>query len=69
MKLYSPDKSLLIEVRAIKPTDDGIIVEGKIMGSMPMKAVLKPEELRAGLKLVSLRLVLKVLKMLMKGRR
>lgn len=68
MKLYSPDKSLLIEVRAIKETAEGLVVEGKIMGSMPMKAIVRPEELRSGLKLISIRLVLKVLKMLVKGR-
>lgn len=68
MKLYSPDKSLLIEVRAIKETDEGLVVEGKIMGSMPMKAIVRPEELRSGLKLISVRLVMKVLTMLVKGR-
>lgn len=68
MKLYSPDKSLLIEVRAIKETDEGLVVEGKIMGSMPMKAIVRPEELRSGLKLISVRLVIKVLTMLVKGR-
>ena len=68
VKLYSPDKSLLIEVRAIKETPEGLVVEGKIMGSMPMKAIVRPEELRSGLKLISIRLVLKVLKMLVKGR-
>ena len=68
MKLFSPDKSLLIEVRAIKETADGLVVEGKIMGSMPMKAIVRPGELRAGLKLMSPRLVLKVFKMLILGR-
>lgn len=68
MKLYSPDKSLLIEVRTIKETDEGLVVEGKIMGSMPMKAIVRPEELRSGLKLISVRLVIKVLTMLVKGR-
>lgn len=68
MKLYSPDKSLLIEVRAVKETDEGLVVEGKIMGSMPMKAIVRPEELRSGLKLISVRLVIKVLTMLVKGR-
>ena len=68
MKFYSPDKSLLIDVRAIKDHPDGIVIEGKIMGSMPMKAILRPEEMRAVFKLVSRQLVFKVLRMLIKGK-
>jgi len=68
MKLYSPDKSLLIEVRAVKPTPEGLVVEGKIMGSMPMKALIVPTELRSGMKLLSARLILHAMKMLVTGR-
>ena len=68
MKFYSPDKSLLIDVRAIKDHPDGIVIEGKIMGSMPMKAILRPEEMRAAFKLVSRPLVFKILRMLIRGK-
>lgn len=68
MKLYSPDKSLLIEVRALTPCHDGLLVEGKIMGAMPMKAVLRPGELRAGLKFASLAVLRRTLRMLLTGR-
>lgn len=68
MKFYGPDKSLLIEVSAVKQHPDGIVIEGKIMGAMPMKAVLRPEELRAGLKLITPSLVGRTLAMLIAGK-
>ena len=64
MKLYSPDKSLLIEIRAITEHPDGLLIDGKIMGSMPMKAIVRPSELRGMLKLASARVAFKALKML-----
>ncbi len=67
MKLYSPDKSTLMEVRTVKDHPEGLVVEGKIMGAMPMKAIVRPEEMRAALKLLSFRIVLKVIGMLLRG--
>jgi hypothetical protein len=40
------------------------MIEGKIMGTMPMKAVLRRSELRAGFRLLILRAVLTLLAML-----
>jgi hypothetical protein len=68
MKFYSPDKSLLIDVRAVKEHPEGLVIEGKIMGSMPMKAVLTPEEIRAALKLLSWRVILRACRMLLGGK-
>ena len=41
-----------------------MIIKGKIMGTMPMKAVLLPEELRHGFKFLTPRLVLTLITML-----
>ena len=68
MKLHGPDKSLLIEVRTVKPHPDGLVIEGKIMGAMPMKAVLTPQEMRAALKLLTWPIIWRALKMLLGGR-
>jgi hypothetical protein len=46
--MYTPEKSELLNVTAVEPHADGLLIQGRIMGSMPMKAVLRPEELRAG---------------------
>ena len=64
MKLYTPDKTELIDVTAVRSQEAGLLIEGRIMGAMPMKAVLRPSELRAGFRLLSFRVVLTVLAML-----
>lgn len=64
MKLYTPDKTELLVVTRIQPDKDGLLIEGKIMGAMPMKAVLRPEELRRGLRFATPRLVFTLLAML-----
>lgn len=53
MKFYTPDKTDLIEVTAVRPHPDGLLIEGTIMGAMPMKAVLRAAELRRGFSLLS----------------
>jgi hypothetical protein len=64
MKFYTPEKTDLIEVTAVRPHPDGLLIEGKIMGAMPMKAVLRPRELRAGLRFLSGRTMWTLLRML-----
>jgi hypothetical protein len=48
MKLYTPDNSELLQVTSVEPHAEGVLIQGRIMGAMPMKAVLRPEELRSG---------------------
>ena len=64
MKLFTPDKSELLVVTAVTPHPEGLLIEGKIMGAMPMKAVLRPAELRKSLGLLSFRNVCAVIGML-----
>ncbi len=64
MKIYTPDNNELLRVTAVDIHPDGLLIQGKIMGSMPMKAVLRPEELRAGFVFLRPRLVWTVLTML-----
>lgn len=64
MKFYGPDKSLLIDVEAIKPHPEGIVIEGKIMGAMPMKAVLRPAEMRSAFRFLSWALCARIFRML-----
>lgn len=64
MKLYTPDATELIDVTAIHPHPDGLLIEGRIMGAMPMKAVLRPRELRGALRLLGPRIVLTLIAML-----
>jgi hypothetical protein len=66
MKLFTSDQSELMEVSQLRTEGDSLVVVGTIMGAMPVEAVLKPAELRAAFKLLSLSLVLFVFRMLFK---
>jgi len=57
MKLYAPDGSELMHVEKVDVVDGKLMVQGKIMGAMPMKAMLPPEELRSGMRFFSFGLV------------
>ena len=63
MKLYTGDNSELMEVRALRREGNDLIVEGTIMGAMPISAVLRPAELRGMFKLLSLKTFLFIIGM------
>jgi hypothetical protein len=58
----------LIDVSAVKEHAEGILIEGKIMGSMPMKAAPRPEELRSAFKFVTWSIARREIGMLIRGR-
>jgi hypothetical protein len=64
MKFHTPEKTELIVITSVAPHKDGLLLEGKIMGAMPMKAVLRPAELRAGLGFLRPRVLFAILAML-----
>jgi len=53
MKLYSADKSELMQVSTVERRGDDLVVKGKVFGTMPMSATLTPENARAFLKLLT----------------
>jgi hypothetical protein len=61
MKVYSPDKSELMSVTSIRREGQDLVVSGKIMGTMPMKAVIRPEEVRRALSLLNFKTILFIL--------
>jgi hypothetical protein len=67
MRLFTPDKIELIDVSAVQAHPEGLMIEGKIMGAMPMKAILRPAELRRGFRLLNLKVASKALAMLFQG--
>jgi hypothetical protein len=66
MKLFTPEKAELLNVTAVAAHRDGIIIHGRIMGAMPMKAVLTPQELRRTFQLFGPKLYWTLLLMLFK---
>ena len=57
MRLLSPEGSDLMFVEKVDVVDGNIVVQGKIMGALPMKAILKPDELRSGMRLLNAKLI------------
>jgi len=64
MKFHTPEGDVLMEIKSVTPHDNSIMLQGKIMGTMPLKAVLKSEDLRAGFGLLTPKLVARLLAML-----
>jgi hypothetical protein len=69
MKLFMTDNSELMDISRIEAEGRNLIVEGTIMGAVPVKAVVKPAELRAALGQMSLRTMIKAAAMLLRGSR
>ena len=61
MKLFSPDKSELMDVSSIERDGADLVIKGKVFGAMPMTARLRPEEAKKALKLVNLKTALFIL--------
>jgi hypothetical protein len=68
MKVYTPDKSELMVISKIQRDGHNLLVHGKIMGSLPMKAVIRPDEARKGIGLIGLKAFLFLLTFLFRGR-
>ena len=64
MKIYGPDNKELMTVTAIERQGNELVVKGKIFGTMPMTAKLRPAEARRALKLLDFRTALFALSLL-----
>lgn len=53
MKFFTLDGTELMDIEAVSVRADGLLVEGRIMGAMPMNAVLRPDELRRGMRFLT----------------
>jgi hypothetical protein len=69
MKLYANDNSDLMEIAKIYPENGNLIVEGTIMGAMPIRAIVKPVEVRKALGLMSFKTMFFAFLMLFRGSR
>lgn len=64
MKLYGSDNQELMNVTSLTREGSNLLIKGRIFGSMPLTAKLKPEEVRAALKLMDFRTLLFLLTMI-----
>ena len=61
MKIFGPDNQELIAISAIERDGVELVLRGKILGTLPMSARIRPEEARRGLKLLDWRTAMFVL--------
>jgi len=61
MKIYGPDNNEMMAISAIERQGDELVVKGKIFGAMPLTAKVRPEEVRAALKMLDFKTRLFVL--------
>jgi hypothetical protein len=64
MNIYGADNKVLMSISSIEPAEGCLLVKGKIFGTMPLSAKLRPEEARAALKLMSFKSILFLLTLL-----
>ena len=69
MKLYASDNSDLMEINKIYREGSNLVVEGAIMGAMPIRAIVKPAEIRAASSLMNFRTKLFAASMIFRGSR
>lgn len=55
MKIFGPDNQELIAISAIERDGAELVLRGKILGTLPMSARIRPEEARRGLRLLGWR--------------
>ena len=66
MKVFGADNKELMTVTAIERQGSELVVKGKIFGTMPMTAKLRPAEVRQALRLLGFKNALFALTMLMR---
>jgi hypothetical protein len=57
VKLYSADGNELMTISSLERDGDTLLIKGKVFGAMPMSARLNSAAARAGLKLLTPRLL------------
>jgi hypothetical protein len=55
VKLYGSDDRELLEVSALRRDGDTLLLQGRILGMMPLSARLRPEEARAAWRMMDWR--------------
>ena len=64
MEIVTTDNESLMTVERLEPQGNNLVIHGEIMGAMPVRAVLTPDQARAALKLLGLRNILFLLTIL-----
>jgi hypothetical protein len=68
MNIYGADNKVLISIGSIEPDGSSLLVKGKIFGTMPLSAKLRPEDARAALAMMSWKTRLFLLTLIFRGK-
>jgi hypothetical protein len=69
MQLFTKDGDNLMTVEKLEIEGNELVIHGEIMGALPTRAVLTPDQARAGLRLLNFRTALFLLSMLFRSGR
>jgi hypothetical protein len=69
VKIFGSDNQELIAISAIERDGAELVLRGKILGTLPMSARIRPEEARRGLRMLGWRTALFVLSLPWRRRR
>jgi hypothetical protein len=67
MEIVTTDNQSLMTVERLEKQGNNLVVHGEIMGAMPVRAVLTPDQARAALKLLKPRILLFLLTILFRS--
>jgi hypothetical protein len=69
MKIYGSDDREMMNITSVARDGSQLVIKGMIFGAMPLTAKLRPEEVRAALKLLDFRTGLFLLTMMFRRKR
>lgn len=69
MKIYDSDDREMMRITSLERDGSELVIKGTIFGSMPLTAKLRPEDVRAALRLLGFRNAWLLLTMVFRRRR
>jgi hypothetical protein len=69
MKIYGGDNKEMMNITSLERDGSELVIKGKLFGTMPLTAKLRPEDARAALKLLDFRTGLFLLTLLFRCKR
>ena len=69
MKIYGVDNKEMMNITSLERDGSELVIQGKLFGTMPLTAKLRPEDARAALKLLDFRTALFLLTLLFRRKR
>ena len=69
MKIYGADDKEMMNITSLERDGSELVIKGKLFGTVPLTAKLRPEDARAALRLLGLRTALFLLTLIFRRKR